>query len=251
MHSNRHRVIPFLGCAAVRATAIAAMAGLCLLLGCERGPSSNSEHGDQAALDSPLGVATALRTWHRQGRYRELDEYVVTDQRALMVDTLMALSRMLQANDRAQRLLVAHHGEMLAADFDLSLLADHLGLFSRNVEFCSERIDGDRAIVSAQVAGRVPLEEYRFLRQQGRWVYAPASPMPSLPDLIRQLAVGLELFAGAIENQSLSPKQVHSEFKHRVVTRVKRIRSALNMEGAAPAPASQPPASRPASRPAP
>jgi len=197
---------------------------------------------DPSSLSTPLGVARALGAWHREGRYRLLEQYVAGEQRVLLVDTLMAFDRLFSANDRARRRIVAMHNEMVAAEFDLSGLADHLGLFSRVVDFRGERVDGDRAVVAAQVAERVPLDEFELVHRGGRWIYAPQAPIPLFAELVRELAVGAEHFANQLDGEFLSVEQIRSEFRHRVLRRLRQIRSAL----ATPRPGA---ASKPTSRP--
>ncbi len=189
-------------------------------------PGSDAE-ADDASPETPLAVAGHLRDWHRERRYRLLEPYVEPEQRVLLVDTLMAFNRFLEANERSQRRLWAMHGERVGVEFDLSHLADAMGLFSPDVEFRSERIDGNQAVLSVQVAGRVPLEEHQFVRRDRRWVYAPESPIPSLPELIHELAAGMEEFTRQLEKGDLSVARVRSEFRHRVYRRIRKIRSAL------------------------
>jgi len=197
-----------------------------------------ADNGGDAASMTPIDVAKKLRSLHQQRRYIVLEKWVVAEQRTLLVDTLMALDRLFEANERAKQILASRHGEMVAAEFDLGGLYDHIGLFSRFVDFKGGRSDGDRATVLAQVSSRIPFEEYHFVRREGRWVYAPQAPLPSLPQLIRDLAAGLEMFAGQLERGALSVEQVRSEFHHRVFRRMREIREKL--PSSQPAATSQP-----------
>jgi len=197
---------------------------------------------DPSSLSTPLGVARALGAWHREGQYRLLEQYVAAEQRVLLIDTLMAFDRLFVANDRARRRILAMHNEMVTPEFDLSGLGDHMGLFSRDVDFRGERIDGDRAVIAAQVAERVPLDEFEFVRRGGRWVYAPQAPIPSFAELVREVAIGAEHFANQLDGPRLSVKQIRSEFRHRVLRRLRQIQSALTAPrpGAASKPTSKP-----------
>lgn len=197
--------------------------------GCKRGDARASSAGkaDGTSLDAPLAVARALRSWHQERRYRLFERYVLPEQRVLLVDTLMAFTRVLQANASAQARISAMHNELFASEFDLGSMAESMGMFSREVDFRSERIDGDRGVVTAQVCGRIPLEEFQFVRRQGRWVYAPQAPLPALPELAHQLAEGMERFSARLARGKLTEKEVHSEFLHRVLRRLRAIRSAL------------------------
>jgi hypothetical protein len=164
---------------------------------------------------------------HQQRKYLLLGGLVVPERRTLLVDTLMALDRLFEANARAKRAVISMHGEMVATEFDLGGLADDIGLFSRYVELGGERLDGERATVLAQVSGRIPLDEFRFVRREGRWLYAPQTPIHSLPRIIRELAAGIEMFAAQLERGGLSVEQIRSEFHHRVFRKVRDIREQL------------------------
>lgn len=180
------------------------------------------------ALETPMAVARALSTWHMERRYGLLEQFVQPDQRRVLEDTLMAFDRVLQANDRAQHRLIDMHNESVAGEFDLGNIADNMGLFSRNVNFRSERIDGDKAVVIVQVLDRVPLEQYRFVRRQDRWIYTPDAPISDMHTLINELAKGVEEFEYQLENRDLSIEQVRSEFRYRVWPRMRDIRSAMS-----------------------
>lgn len=177
-------------------------------------------------MDTPLAVAKALREWHEEERYRLFDPYVLPGQEVPLVDTLMAFSRLLRANDRARRRITTVHDEVVAAEFDLSEMANHMGLFSRDVEFRSERIDGNQAVIVAQVADQVPLEKYTFVLHEGRWVYAPGLPPPSVPAQVRELAAGMEQFADHLEGVSRSVDEIRSRFRHRVLRRLRAVQAA-------------------------
>jgi hypothetical protein len=202
---------------------------MCFWAGCSRQDpyAAQSGSGNPAGSRSPLDVARALRSLHQQRRYLPLARLVVPEQRTLLVDTLMALDRLFEANERAKRAVISMHGEMVATEFDLGGLADEIGLFSRYVELSGERLDGDRATVLAQVSGRIPLDEFRFVRRDGRWLYSPQAPIPSLPRIVRELAAGIEMFAAQLERGGLSVEQIRSEFYHRVFRRVREIREQL------------------------
>ncbi len=196
-------------------------------MGCSDDPRSASSRADGEALASPLQVAEALRVWHRQRRYRLFEGWVVPEQRMLLEDTLMAFGRLLDANARAQEVLVAEHGEFVAANYDLGSLANSLGFFSEDAVFRGERIDGDRATVVVQVADRLPLEEFRFVRHKGRWVFAPSGPLPELPQRVSELVKGLDEFAEAVQRGPMDLKDVKLAFSRHVVRRQEAIRKAL------------------------
>ena len=194
--------------------------------GCNRREGAAVPNGERADSmpTTPLAVARMLCAWHRDHRYRLLEQYVAPEQRVLLVDTLMAFNRLAAANKRAQDRLDELGYDREARAFNLTEFDERLGLFSRGTHFHSERIDGDRAVVTAQAPGQVALDEFRFDRRGGRWVYVPDAPMPSLPSLVRKLAGGVEEFARQIERPNPTPKQVRSEFVHRVVRSMRSIR---------------------------
>lgn len=212
------------------------LVGVCMLclavatVGCREGADSTSEPvgPDGAVLDSPLKVAEALRSWHQDRRYRLFEGWVLPDHRVFLVDTLMAFGRLLDANARAQEVLAAKHGELTAAEYNLGALANCLGFFSRDAVFRGERIDGDQAVVIVQVADQVPMEEYRFVRQQGRWVYAPTDPLALLPRLVVELTEGVDQFIDAVRREEMDLKDVKLAFSRHVGRRQEAIRRTLS-----------------------
>lgn len=200
-----------------------------LMVGLCSGCNSKDAAGQAGPPASPVDVAKTLRALQRERKYMQFGTHVVLGQRGLLVDTLMAIDRLLDANRRAQQRIAALHGEMVAGEFDLSGLEDHIGLFSRFVEFSGERLEGDRAVVVAQVSNRLPHEEYQFVLQDGRWLYAPSSPNPELPGLIGSLASSVEVCARELERGDLTLEEIRSEFAGRVFRKVKAMRDAVSV----------------------
>jgi len=170
-----------------------------------------------------MDTARMLRSFHQKQKYRLMESLVAPEQRVVLIDTLLAMDRLFAVNDRSQRRITLLHGERVAGEFDLGGLADDIGLFSRHVELRGERVDGDRAIVLAQVSNRLPLEEFRFVRIENRWLYAPEAPLPSLPNLLNDLASGLEMLTFQLERNEYTVEQIRSDFHHRVFRRMNKI----------------------------
>ncbi len=214
-----------------------------MLSGCDRAAeqSATSRPGSPSEMQSPLAVAQRLNEWHHARQYRNVEAWIVPEQDALLVDTLMAFNGLLDANRRAQERIAELYDEAAAKEFDLGELSDHLGMFSRNVSFRGERIDGNRAVVTVQVADRVPLEEYHFTRRDGRWLYAPQGSVRDMPKMVGRLADGMEDFARGLQLGDVSLQEIRSDYRHLVLGRLEAVREVL---AASPESATSTPATR-------
>lgn len=211
----------------------------CLLatVGCERRKADPSAAA--ADLSSPRAVYDRLREWHAGHSYMSMMPWIHPAARDDLIEVLVAVDELMLANTSAQVAIAQSCPSIDPRPFDMSAISNFLDLFSRDAEFVGEKIEGETAVVTIQVARRLPLKHLRFERDQGRWVYHPGPLPDGLAASIRLLAKGLDRFATAIAAGTCSPDKVDSEFRYRVVARLDALRK-LAAPATAPAePASQ------------
>lgn len=156
---------------------------LCLLVlagGCRK-------QAPQIDPEGPGKLIAQLRLVHKQQRYKELDSMVDPSQLTTLVRTLMAVDRLLTVSAQIQEAAEQHVGPTAAEMCDMSVLADYLGPFSRNVHVVSTRVDGDKAVVCYQVGERVPVQRAQMRWQAGRWVFMPDDADETLPDVLLEI----------------------------------------------------------------
>ena len=88
-------------------------------------------------------------------------------------------------------------------------------MFSRDVDLLDERVEGDRAVVTIQVAGRVPLEEVYLVRRDGRWLIQTDPPIPGLPETLDALAQALIDTAHLLDGGKMSAEELQRELSLR------------------------------------
>ncbi len=179
-----------------------------------------------------------LRQLHAQRRYEAMADHIVGGRAAAVVQTLVAMDRLLDAN-RALRARVAERiGPDIAAMIDLSYLGEHLELFSPQIRIVSEHIRGDEATVVFQVGQRVPLERARFVWRDGAWKYDPGPGYdPRLPKAFLEMARGLEKLADDVRSGRLDADRVRRDPQVLVDAMQRRLEPGLRM---LPEPATQP-----------
>ncbi|MCH8966262.1 MAG: hypothetical protein IID43_01160 [Planctomycetes bacterium] len=152
----------------------------------ETGPSA-TETGAPESL-SPIETVRYVHKLRLDGRLDQLESYVLEDQRTYVVELIHSVDRLIVANKVLQASVEKHLGPASAAAFDHSDTANILGVFSRDIEAIKEWVRGDEALVVIQVANRVPLEQVRLVRQNGRWVIQSDTPIPEVAAEVRKLA---------------------------------------------------------------
>lgn len=185
---------------------------------------------------SPLEAARLLRSWHAARRYTWLASAVEPQRAPLFIDTLIAVDRLLQANEDLCDAVRTRLGEHRVRRWNMDYMRNQLGLFSADVTLLREDVDGDEAVVTFQVAQRVPLGEAHFAYRRGRWWYRPDPGAAELPGILSELADVLHSIARRIRRDNLPPEEIDREFRLRVGPVLRRV---LEMAGE-PAPAAEP-----------
>ncbi len=186
---------------------------LCLLLplvGC--GGSRDTE------AEVPARLLSDLRELHRQHRYKDMESLVETGRAGPLIDTLMAVDRLLAASRQLQQTAEKHIGPRAAVACDLGDLADYLGPFSRHVQIVSTRLEDDgTAQVAYRVGQRVPLERAEIRRVAGRWRYIPDKPDPALPRLLMDLTERMGRLDAMAPAQTWTEQAFIDEYAARIV----------------------------------
>ncbi|HUW81395.1 MAG TPA: hypothetical protein VMZ31_01210 [Phycisphaerae bacterium] len=188
-----------------------------MALGCE--PKSQDRRPQQpAAPPDPVAVLRDLRRCHHARQYRQMERLVVEGRRNELIDALMGVDQLLAANRRLKELVAERIGPEAAPWWDLSLIENGLGPFSRDVDVVAVQVDGPHASVTIQVAQRVPLLEMEFVREPpGPWRYVPDPPIPGMAEQLRELARNLDSLADQLKDSTTTPEQFERSFRRQVL----------------------------------
>jgi hypothetical protein len=165
---------------------------------------------------------TQLRDWTEKHSYVPMRDYLDPACREHVLDLLVAMDELLAANTAAQEAIKRACPDIDAGRFDISAVADDLGLFSRQARLVAMRQDEGQGIVTVELAGHVSAE-LAFEKYQDRWVYAPEWAGPQLVELVRDAAAAVERFTLVISSRAQTEEDIHSEFVIRVIPRLRRI----------------------------
>jgi hypothetical protein len=147
-----------------------------------------------------------------------MEGLVVEDRRDELIDALMGVDQLLAANRRLKELVNERIGADAAPWWDLSLLENGLGPFSRDVDVVTVEMDKSDATLTIQVAKRVPLLEVAFVRDPpGRWRYVPDPPIPGMAEQLRELARNLDSLADQLTDSPMTPEQFERRFRQQVL----------------------------------
>ncbi len=177
----------------------------------ERSASSSRTNEDI----SPLDTVQRVHHYRLAGQIGRIEPYLWPEQRAVVVELIQAVDRLAWANEVLQAAVTKHLGPASAGLFDRSQVANIIGVFSKDVELIDQRINGEQAVVTIQVAAQVPLEEVQLFRRNGRWLIRTDSPIPGLAGELRNLADALIGTARRVENQQLTVAQLRRELDAR------------------------------------
>ena len=126
-----------------------------------------------------------------------------------------------------QAAVVKRFGRATARAFDRAQAANALGVFSREVELLGARIEGDTAVVTIQVAGRVPLDQVNLVRRDGRWLIQTDPPVPGLAKALRDLAQGFIDTARMLDDKEMSPVELQRELASREASIGRRLEALI------------------------
>ncbi len=164
-----------------------------------------------------------LRADRRAGRTAALTAYLLPVQRSAVIELLLAVDRLVRANDVLVQAVRERLGSAAAHAVDRSAVADIVGVFSEHVTLVDERIEGDRAVVTYQVADRVPLQQVTLVRREGRWRVRVDEPIEGLPDALRDLADVLVDIAEDLARRDWPETRLREELRRREEPVLRRI----------------------------
>lgn len=175
---------------------------LMLVIGCNRAapPAPREDHGP-----SPRDVIASLIAAHRQRSYAAIEPLCHPERVSEVISTLTAVDGFLSANDELCGLVRERVSGGAARVIDQSRIAANLDIFSPYVEVRNERIEGDTAVVTYTVDGKLPVRETRLLRSNGRWRYDPGEGYRAeIPAAFQRMADGLRLVSNDLKTGRLS-----------------------------------------------
>ena len=150
--------------------------------------------------------------------------FLLEDQKAQVFELLLAVDRFLAA-DKALRAAVSRSiGQASALGFDRSDVANMVGVFSRNITVVDERLEGERAIVTFQIADRVPLQEVQLVRREGRWMIQTDPPIPGVATHVGEMADVLNEAAKSLADKRMSAAELRAEIDSRQAAVARRLR---------------------------
>lgn len=171
----------------------------------------------------PIDVVRHAHDLRVARRWFELDEVIVPEQRASVSELVRATDALLNANDRLQHAIVNEHGHGVAIAFDRSNSGNVIGVFSVDVRMLGQRIDGDRALVTIQVADRVPVEQVELVLRDHRWLIRTDPPIDGVADEIERLAKVLHAAAARVEHEHLSVSELERELQAQQAPVLRRL----------------------------
>jgi len=195
--------------------ALGALLGLAILLAGCRGRSSADE-ADPAAL------FRQMRQLHATRRYRQLESMIWPQRAGVLIDTLMAVDRLIDGSERLRRVVAERLGDSAAFAVTLGQLRNFLGPFSRDVEVVSVNRSDGRATVVYQVRDALPLRRAEMRLQAGRWYYVPDEPQAGLLQLIRRLTEEVESLTQQVLDGTLDKPAFLRAYRQRVIERLSR-----------------------------
>ncbi len=171
---------------------------LLLVVGCNRDAPTGPPR-DQGP--SPRELVASLIAAHNQRSYAAIEPLCHPQRVSEVVSTLTAVDGFLSANDELCGLVREKVSGGAARVIDQSRIAANLDIFSAYVELRDERIDGDAAVVTYTVDGRLPVRETRLVRCDGRWRYDPGTGYRAeIPAAFQRMADGLRLVSNDLKS---------------------------------------------------
>lgn len=204
----------------------AALAGVCVIA-----VVSCSEYGNTQTAANARKPATIhetfdqLRQWHGAGAYSAMRPYIDAAGCEGTIDLLVAVDQLVAANAGFLAAVQRACPGMDVRPYDLAFTQDNLELFSRRVDWVSVKEDGERAVVTAEVAGRLPLCEMRFQRQADRWVYVPGPEDQAVIVAIRQMARSLSQIELVALTRKPTDRQIYEEYRVRVLSKIGKLKA--------------------------
>jgi hypothetical protein len=191
--------------------------------------------------DPPYTLADTfhyLRACREDRAYIELKEYVAPESGESTVALLQAMDGLMAANQGALRAMRSSCPTIDTRPYDLSLLADLLDLFSRDVELVSTEQEGDQGQVTFEIGEQVAPEPAVFRRERGHWVYVPGEQDAAMTAHLREAADALTRLARRWEKAPVSEREIHNTYQTRILPELRQAASTI-AENEAQAPATR------------
>ena len=193
-------------------------------------PNDTTAAGQITASDTIRRV-NALR---RAGKLQEMAQYVAEGRQRAVIEMIQAVDQVIRDN----RILQLRLGELgydaSAILLDRSEVANIIDVFSSEVEVVHEQTDGDTAVVTIQVGGRLPLSEVRLELHGSQWIIQPDAPIPGMADEIRNLGKALRRVVEATRYEEMTFDQIAKELHFWQRPVMARIRDLADQAEAGP-----------------
>ena len=184
---------------------------------CDRSGRDAAPAGGTGSPDGAGGPATPFQTvlavhkYRVEGRLGMIESYLVAEQRPHVLELLHAVDRLTAADQALGDAITRSLCRLTSEDFDDSQVANLVGVFSRDVDVLDEKIEGDAAVVTVQIAKRVPLDFVHLVRSGGRWLIRTDAPIPGLAAELGRLADVLSAAARRVADGRLTAEQLRRE----------------------------------------
>ncbi len=173
---------------------------------------------------TPLETINILRAARSEGHYDQLANHLQPEREADVVSLLRATDRLIAASSMLTARVKQVYGPAAVDKFQYDNLNNIAGVFSRDVTFISEDIEGNTATVVYQIADRLPLDSVKLVHRDHRWILK-TEPIGDLPDAIFNLADLFERMAKRLVERNLTPDQLQKEIEIRSIPIFRQIES--------------------------
>ncbi len=173
--------------------------------------ASTLDHSAVPVVGEPIDVVRRAHELRLDRRWLDLEELIVPEQRPLVSELVRATDALLEANDHLRGVIEKEHGFAACLSFDRSAAGNAIGVFSVDVRALAQRVDGNHAVVTIQVADRVPVEQVELLRRGGRWLIQTDPPIEGVAKQIKRLAYVLHATAARVARMHLSVSEIERE----------------------------------------
>lgn len=173
---------------------------------------------------SPIETVQILRNSRKKGDYTRFPNHLPDAHESDVVALLRATDRLIAASTMLSNRVQQQFGHAAADRFQYDNLANIAGIFSRDVAFISEEIDGNSATIVYQIDDRIPLESINLVHRSDRWILQ-TDPIGDLPEAIFEMADLFERMAKRLVEKNLTPDQLQKDVEIRSIPILRRIES--------------------------
>lgn len=179
-----------------------------------------------ASVPATAGETFALlRECHKRRAYGAMRPYIHPSGREAVIDLLISVDELSMANSAV---LAAIERACPAIEIDrynlASVIQSRLELFSNEVDLVEVQEEGDRATVTVEVSGRLPLERLAFERNGGLWQYQPGPENPEILRTIRGLTRTFNQIELALGSGEWTADRIDREFQIRIRPKLRLMR---------------------------